>query len=199
MRGKPIPVLLVSVLLSGTAQAVPAFVNGLAISGATLDPSSGTDFGRRIGFFSNIYSDPNRTEWWGLSDRGPGGGGLPYETRVQRFTLDVDAATGPISNFQVAQTIKFSKDGRAMNGLAPNPTKVLGNAFDPEGFVVNPRNGNFQVSDEYGPSLYEFNRSGPFIRAFKNPGNVIPRSAAGVADYAAYTGNVAGKRSNRGY
>lgn len=199
MRVKPIPALLVSVLFSGMAHAVPAFVNGLAISGATVDQSSGTDFERRVGFFSDIYYDPNRKEWWGLSDRGPGGGTLSYETRVQRFTLDVDAATGAIANFQVAQTIKFTKDGSAMNGLAPNPTNALGNAFDPEGFVVNPRNGNFLVSDEYGPSLYEFNRSGQFIRAFENPGNVIPRSATGVANYAGDTGNVAGKRTNRGY
>ena len=147
MRVQPIHALLFSVLFSGIAQATPSFVNGLAISGATLDQSSGSDFDRRVGFFSDIYYDPNRKEWWGLSDRGPGGGTLPYDTRVQRFTLDVDANTGAISNFQIAQTIQFNNSGSAMNGIAPNPTNALGNAFDPEGFVVNPKNGNFLVSD----------------------------------------------------
>ena len=55
------------------------FVNGLAVPGATLDLSAGSDFDRRVGFFSDIYYDPNRNEWWGLSDRGPGGGLLSYD------------------------------------------------------------------------------------------------------------------------
>ncbi len=196
---KPVPFLLFVLLFPGMAQAVPTFVNGLAISGASLDLSAGSASDRRVGFFSDIYYDPNRNEWWGLSDRGPGGGTLNYDTRVQRFTLDVDRNTGAISNFQIAQTVKFSQAGAALNGLAPNPNNQLGKAFDPEGIVINPKNGNMLVSDEYGPSLYEFDRNGVFVRAFNNPANVIPRNAAGVANFAGDAGNVAGKRSNRGY
>jgi hypothetical protein len=199
MRVKPIPALLFGLLCSATAHAVPSFVNGLAISGGSLDLTSGSASERRVGFFSDIYYDPNRNEWWGLSDRGPGGGTLNYDTRVQRFTLDVDKDTGAISNFQIAQTIKFSKASSAMNGIAPNPANILGNALDPEGFVINPKNGNPLVSDEYGPSLYEFDRYGVFVRTFNNPANVIPRDGSNVANYASDSGNVAGKRTNRGY
>ena len=174
------------------------FVNGLALDGATTDLSSGSNFDRRVGFFSDIYYDPNRKEWWGLSDRGPGGGTLSYETRVQRFTLDV-AANGQISNFHIAQTVKFTSGGLAMNGIAPNPTNVLGRSFDPEGFVINPKNGNFLVSDEYGPSLYEFDRSGKLVRTFTTPANLVPRNAANVPNYADDTGNTQGKRINRGF
>ena len=55
--------------------AQPQFVNGLRIPGATLDASGepGANAGR-FGHFSDIYYDPNRHEWWALSDRGPGGG-----------------------------------------------------------------------------------------------------------------------------
>ena len=64
-----------AILLSGAAQAAPSFVNGLALDGAMLDLSGGSDANNgRVGFFSDIYYDPNRNEWWGLSDRGPGGG-----------------------------------------------------------------------------------------------------------------------------
>ncbi len=199
MRVKPIPALLLSMLVSGMAEAAPSFVNGLAIAGGSLDLSGGSDSDRRVGFFSDIYYDTNRNEWWGLSDRGPGGGTLNYETRAQRFTLDVDKNTGAISNFQILQTVKFSHAGSAMNGLAPNPANALGNALDPEGFVVNPMNGNLLVSDEYGPALYEFDRNGVFVRSFNNPANVIPRDGANVANYASDAGNTAGKRSNRGY
>ncbi|MGQ9861617.1 MAG: esterase-like activity of phytase family protein, partial [Thiobacillaceae bacterium] len=200
MRLKRLALLCSALLLSATAQAAPAFVNGLAISGASLDLSTGDINDRRVGFFSDIYYDPKRNEWWGLSDRGPGGGTLNYETRMQRFTLDVNLDTGAISNFQIVQTLKFSNGGAAMNGLAPSPSNVLGNAFDPEAMVVNPKTGNFLVSDEYGPSLYEFDRNGELVRAFTTPANIVPRNAvSGVANYAGDTGNTAGKRSNRGF
>lgn len=192
--------LAVGLILSGAVQASPTFINGLTIPGVTGDVYGTSVNDGRLGFFSDIYYDPNRREWWGLSDRGPGGGTLSYETRVQRFTLDVNQMTGAIANFQIAETIKFNKNGTALNGLAPNPVDVLGNSLDPEGFAINPRNGNFLVSDEYGPALYEFNRSGQFVRAFVTPENLIPHNTiTGTPNYASNDGNDAGKRANRGF
>ncbi|WP_020485658.1 esterase-like activity of phytase family protein [Methylomonas sp. MK1] len=204
MRLKP-TFLLAGLLLADTALATPTFVNGLAISGDTLDLSSNlaNSFDRRVGFFSDIYYDTNRNEWWGLSDRGPGGGLLNYETRVQRFTLDINSVTGAISNFQIAQTLKFSKGGSALNGIAPNPTSNLGNAFDPEGVVIHPKNGNLLVSDEYGPSLYEIDRNtGAVVKTYTTPTNLVPRN--GTTNVPNYAGgdpepNTAGKRTNRGF
>jgi hypothetical protein len=175
------------------------FQNGLALAGDAVDLSTGAAADRRLGYFSDIYYDATRKEWWGLSDRGPGGGLLNYETRVQRFEVDI-SATGSISNFRVVETIKFMRGTQPFNGIAPSPTTALGNAFDPEGIVINPKNGNLLISDEYGPSLYEFTRAGQFVRAFTTPAGLIPRTAAtGVANFAADTGNTAGKRTNRGF
>ena len=173
-------VLSLAALSAGAASVTNAtFVNGLALDGAATDRSSGSDAERRLGYFSDLYYDPQRKEWWGLSDRGPGGGVL---------------------NFQVAATIKFNDAGQAMNGIAPNPTSSLGRAFDPEGFVVNPVSGNLLVSDEYGPSLVEFDRNGNLLRRFDVPANLQPRNAAtGLANFAGDTGNTAGKRTNRGF
>lgn len=184
-----------------SAQAAPSFVNGLALDGAALDLSGGSSVNNgRLGYFSDIYYDSKRNEWWGLSDRGPGGGTLNYNTRVQRFTLDVDFNTGAISNFKIAETVVFQSAGQGLNGLAPNPKNQLGLAFDPEGVVINPRTGTFLISDEYGPSVREFSRSGELIRSFNTPANLVPRNAAtGVANYADDTGNTAGKRTNRGF
>jgi MYXO-CTERM domain-containing protein len=176
-----------------------AFVNGLAIAGASLDLSTGSAFDRRVGFFSDIYYDRANNAWWGLSDRGPGGGTLPYDTRMQRFTLDVDAGTGAISNFRITQTVLFSAGGTPLNGLAPNPASQIGSAFDPEGLVVNPRNGHFIVSDEYGPSVYEVDRNGQRVRSYTLPANLVPRTGAGV-DYNAVAGDlVSGREGNRGF
>jgi hypothetical protein len=184
------------------ALAAPEFVNGLALPGDMLDLSGGTDANTgRVGYFSDIYYDAKRKHWWGLSDRGPGGGTLHYETRVQRFKLDIDKNTGAISNFKILQTVIFADEsGNPLDGIAPNPTSNLGNSFDPEGFVVHPKSGHFLVSDEYGPSLYEFNRNGIRVRAFTIPAHLIPRDAAtGTPNYADDTGNTAGKRTNRGF
>lgn len=199
LRAVSAAVLLASATLA--AHAAPSFVNGLALDGAALDLSGGSSVNNgRLGYFSDIYYDSKRNEWWGLSDRGPGGGTLNYNTRVQRFTLDVDFNTGAISNFKIAETVVFQSAGQGLNGLAPKPKHQLGLAFDPEGVVINPRTGTFLVSDEYGPSVREFSRSGELIRTFNTPANLVPRNAAtGVANYADDTGNTAGKRTNRGF
>jgi hypothetical protein len=62
----------------------------------------------------------------------------------------VDAATGAIGGFQLQQTVFFRDGAAPLNGLAPDPAGVLGDAFDPEGLVVNPLTGTLLVSDEYG-------------------------------------------------
>ena len=194
-------VALLSALFAGAAGAAPSFVNGLALDGGMLDLSGGTTVNNgRVGYFSDIYYDPNRNEWWGLSDRGPGGGTLNYDTRVQRFTLDIDQSTGAISNFKIVETVKFDYSGTALNGIAPSPTTSVGLSFDPEGIVINPKTGTFLVSDEYGPSVREFSRTGQLLRTYNTPANLLPRSTvSGIANYAGDTGNDAGKRTNRGF
>jgi hypothetical protein len=183
------------------ALAAPAYVNSLTIPGNTLDLSGGTTVNNgRFGAFSGLYYLPSVNQWFGLSDRGPGGGTLDYNTRLQRFSLDVDKTTGAISNFQIQQTILFRKGSAYLNGLAPASASTLGNSFDPEGIVVLPRSGNFLVSDEYGPSVYEFTRGGQFIRSFAVPSNILPKSS-GSTDYLASPkpGTLtSGREGNRG-
>jgi hypothetical protein len=197
-------VLATALFSMGTfaVQAAPTFVNGITLPGDATDGTTPVGAnGNRLGYFSDIYYDPTRAQWWGLSDRGPGGGTLNYTTRVQRFAIDVNQNSGAISNFRVLETVQFSRGSAPLNGLAPVPTNVLGNAFDPEGFAVHPFTGNFLVSDEYGPSLVEINRStGQVLRTFTTPANLVPRNAAtGQPNFASDTGNTAGKRTNRGF
>jgi len=192
--------LALGLAMTAPAHATITFVNGLALPGSALDLSGGTTVNNgRVGYFSDIYYDTNRNEWWGLSDRGPGGGTLPYDTRVQRFTLDVNATTGAISNFQIAQTVVFSNGGSGMTGQAPATGGSLGNSFDPEGFVVNPKTGTFLVSDEYGPSLYEFDRSGNKLRTFTTPSNLVPKVGSTVNYNGSATALTSGREGNRGF
>lgn len=196
--------MIVALVLGGSIPALagPAFVNGITVPADTLDLSGDPiALNQRLGMFSDLYYDPNRNQWWGLSDRGAGGGTLPYDTRVQQFTIDVNPSTGAVSNFHVVQTVEFTDPTGTLhfNGLAPSPTNVLGRALDPEGFVVNPKTGRFLVSDEYGPSLYEFNRDGTLARTFTTPANLIPRNDGGTPNFADNTGNTKGRNTNRGF
>src|SRR5262245_3388887 len=200
--------LLVSMAaVASTGHAAPNFVNGLALPGDLRDKAANSE--ERVGYFSDIYYDPNRNEWWGLSDRGPGGGVLSYSTRVQRFTLDINPITGAIANFQIVETVLFkNKVGEALDGITPGvvlDSSNLGNSFDPEGIVVNPATGTLLVSDEYGPSLYEFDRDGKLLRAFKTPESLKPTRADGSYNFdnddnALPADKVAtGRRTNRGF
>ena len=204
---------------SSPVWAQPTFVNGILIPGNALDATGapGANAGR-FGHFSDIYYDPNRHEWWALSDRGPGGGLLDYSTRLQRFDIDVHPVTGRISNFRVKETIRFRDrfgfllpptapvgDAKALNGLNPGllnlDPALPGRTFDPEGLAIDPRTGHFLVADEYGPSLYEFTRDGTLIGAFAVPDNLVPKPA-GALDYVAGRDGSAsgsGRQDNRGY
>lgn len=94
--------LVLAAILAPTVNAEPSFTGALVIEGTKLDASGGTLVNNgRLGFFSDLYYDAQRNEWWALSDRGPGGGTLHYETRIHQFKIDVDPSSGVISNFQV--------------------------------------------------------------------------------------------------
>lgn len=196
-----VPLLVSLAALASPGHAAPSFVNGLALSGDLRELDKGGQSRFRAGFFSDIYYDPNRNEWWGVSDRGPGGGVLSYGTRVQRFMLNIDPVTGAISKFRIVETVQFkNKLGEPLDGIAPGTALDagnLGNAFDPEGIVVHPVTGNLLVSDEYGPSLYEFHRDGTLVRAFKVPEMLKPVKADGSYNFDG--DGATGRRTNRGF
>jgi hypothetical protein len=181
------------------------FVNSLTIPGETTDLSglgNGANLNRFGGAFSDLYYDRANNVYYGLSDRGPGGGVYDYFTRVQKFTLDVNPQTGAISNFNLLQTILFTKDGQNFNGLNPTllngNSSILGLSQDPEGFAIAP-NGNFYVSDEYGPSVYEYKPDGTFVRAFEIPQNILPKVGS-TLNFVDGRGTItSGRQDNRGF
>lgn len=211
---------LISLTLSAAATAAPQFVNGVVLAGETVDATGvpGANQGR-LGMISDLYFDAEREEWWALSDRGPGGGLLDYATRVQRLDIKFDERTGAIERVRIKETVPFT-DPRgllaapdnpgvavpaALNGLNPlelnGNRAVLGRSFDPEGIVVDPRSGNLIVSDEYGPSVFVFDRKGRLVKAFETPANLVPRDLAGAVDYVETdrTKMSGGRQDNRGF
>lgn len=104
----------------------------------------------------------------------------------------------------VFQTILFKDSkGILLNGLNPlllnNDKSALGNSFDPEGIALA-ANGNMYIADEYGPSLYEFDRRGRLVRRFAVPANLKPVEASGTANYVDGRPTVtSGRQDNRGF
>jgi hypothetical protein len=158
----------------------------------------------RFGFYSDLTYDRRNNTWLALSDRGPGGGVLDYATRVQRIFVPTNPFTGAIKNPYILRTILFAdENGVLLNGLNPgllNGDKSrLGASFDPEGIAIGLR-GNMYVADEYGPSIYEFNRSGRKLRSFTTPQNLKPIDANGISNYVDGRPVLAkGRQDNRGF
>jgi hypothetical protein len=190
------------------AAAQWTLTDAMPIPGNTVDriqsPTPAANV-NRLGFFSDLTFEPATHTWFALSDRGPGGGLLGYATRVQQMWMPINPITGELfSKPVVLRTILFTdRDGQPFNGL--NPTllngspNTLGRSFDPEGFAIG-RNGHFFVADEYGPSLYEFDRRGRFLRAFDIPQNLRPRQADGLPNYSDGRPTIVlGRQDNRGF
>ncbi len=201
-------VLAMALLASSTGFAAPVFVNHLTVSGSATDlapdpgGTGGANVNRLGGFGSDFYYDRNQDVYYGLNDRGAGGGVYSYDTRVQKFKLDVNTTTGAIGNFNLIDTIVFKDGNNSFNGLNPEKLNgdkaILGRSLDSEGFVVG-RNGNFYVSDEYGPAVKEFRPDGSFVRSFTTPGNILPK-ASGVANFVDGRPTLTtGRQDNRGF
>jgi hypothetical protein len=169
----------------------------------------------RFSFGSDLFYDYRTGFFYGLADRGPGGGTISYNTRVHKLSIAIDPNTGAASNFKIEQTIGFFiPAGTTLNGVTYaqdtpfngfNPEKlngnkaVLGASLDPEGFVVG-ANGNFFVADEYGPSVYEFAPTGRFVRALTPPPNLLPKQSDGNLNFVDGRGTITtGRQDNRGF
>jgi hypothetical protein len=201
--------VLFAALLATTIAAAPAtaatLVSQLTIANGTdLSGLQGTGQNRLGGFGSDLVYNATDGLFYGMSDRGPGGGVLSYAPRIQAFSLDVDANTGALGAFTLQKTVIFTQaDGTTFNGLNPQllngNSAQLGGSLDPEGLAMLP-NGNFLVSDEYGPSIYEFDAGGKFVRAFQTPANLVPKTATTTTNYVDGRPTITtGRQDNRGF
>jgi hypothetical protein len=211
LRGFDMRAMIATLLTTvGLAAATPAsavtFVNAIQISGSATDLSrigSGPNL-NRLGFGSDLVFDQRTNQFFAISDRGPGGGLIDFAPRIQSFRLGIDATTGAVSNFRLTgTTLLQTTTGANFTGLNPllanGNVSVLGNSLDPEG-LVRLSNGNYLISDEYGPSVIEFNAAGRELRRFAPPANLLPRTATGALDFTSGRPTIVnGRQDNRGY
>jgi hypothetical protein len=191
--------------LSTTASAAIVYTGQASFAGnatdlSGIDPAFG---GNRLSIGSDLFYDSASNSYWGNTDRGPGGGLIDFAPRAHNFSLDI-AQDGSVAGYTLLKTVVFKKDGVPMTGLNPRlapqgDASVLGGSFDPEGLVVG-KNGHFFVSDEYGPSVYEFDADGNYVRAFQTPANLLPRDSNGKPNFVDGRPTIVnGRQDNRGF
>ena len=207
--------LILGLVAVPAAAAPPQFVKSIVVPGEATDRyvgATGANFNRLGGPFSDLFYDRKEKVFYGLVDRGPGGGLISYETRVEKFRVNINSKTGAISNFRIVSTILFrTADGsQPFNGLNPGllngDKSVLGRSFDPEGITLGPR-GQLYLSDEYGPSLYQFKlvkvgqgqTQARFVKAFPIPANLLPMEGTKLNFVDGRGVLTSGRQDNRGF
>lgn len=193
-----------AIALTPLPAAAITFVSSLAVpNGTDLSGLVGAGNNRFGGFGSDLIYDAGSGKFWSTTDRGPGGGVLSYAPRAQGFTLDINRTTGAIGGLTLTDTVLYRQGSDTFNGLNPQllngSSATLGRSLDPEGLARLP-NGNLLVSDEYGPSVYEFTSAGQFVRAFQTPANLLPKDANGTVNFVdGRNPLVTGRQDNRGF
>lgn len=192
--------------LTAPAHAAITFGSVIAVPGDATDLAPGsTPNDNRLSFGSDMIYHAGSDTYYGVSDRGPGGGTIDFAPRIEAFKVNIDNNTGAISGFNLTATKVFKQaDGTPYSGLFPDrlpggSKTALGNALDTEG-VARFSNGQFLISDEYGPSVMLMSREGKLIRTFETPSNLIPRQADGTVNYVdGRPTTTSGRQDNRGF
>lgn len=220
-----VQVVFTVVGLTACAASVRAqqFVNAIQVPGEARDagPADEAPQNRLGAFGSDLAYAPETGDWFGLVDRGPGGGVLPYPARVQEFRLDVDRQTGAISGFVLLRTVLLHRseteffDGRQPRASDVGGERPLGSSLDPEG-IAWAGSGDCFIADEYGPSVWRFSailstgdatgtRTGIWTarRLLETPENLRPVDELGIMNFAAKKGDdpglARGRAANRGF
>ena len=190
---------LVATALTSGAAVGPRILAAGSIPAGALDAE-----GETLGGLGSAMEILPTGEIAMLSDRGAGDGTIDYRPRLQFFTL---ARDGSRLELQLVRTLVLrDSNDRAFTGLFPDrpavepPQREDGRmCLDPEGLAVAEDDRIF-ISEEYMPSVREFDADGKFVRRFPTPAQFIPRGSAGP-DFAADDADtlVAGREPNRGF
>lgn len=156
---------------------------------------------------------------YGLPDRGFGDGATDYHPRIQTlsFTVTPEFGAGVFPQNQIGlrntqTTLLTDASGSLFTGFNPDiagtvvpqtGTAGLGagkRSLDPEG-LVKLRNGDFLLSDEYGPLIGRYSGDGSLLYEFGVPEALLPKDqppTPGNLNFSASNANESGRRGNRG-
>jgi hypothetical protein len=186
--------------LVGVGEMPGTASDGLALQPPLLEDGK-TPHDRIGGWGSAIAYTGVGSIYLATPDRGPADGTTSYIDRA--YLLDVSVTPGapaPVTISLLRATTLTNQDGALLVGTAAAfdaTNSPASRRLDPEGVRLTGE-GNFFVSDEYGPFLYEFSPTGERLRSLGVPAkfSIAAPNANAVAELP--PGNLAGRQANRG-
>jgi len=213
MRCPPRTLSFCAFCILGAVGTLPSPANGeIRLVGTARLPGDSTDLSKltdelpggiphnRLGGISGIEFTGKEDRYLLLSDRGPADGAMAYRCRFHELRFSVQPGRSPaVGATLVSTTLLENEAGRPLTGSAAafdNVDPAKGLRFDPEGIRTD-RRGNVFLSDEYGPSVFQFTMHGRRTAVLDVPARFqIAHPAAVAAEETAQ--NMSGRQTNGG-
>ena len=201
--------LLIGVIFNSSNAEEVTLIGQTSIPGSAIDLSgqtdtqeNGTPQNRLGGHGSGIawLGDGNRYVM--LPDRGPDDGATSFRCRIQIVEIvAVPNAATPVTTRLLETHLLTAPNGKHFVGRASqfdrdNPERSL--RLDPEGIRVTPH-GTLLISDEYGPTIREFDFKGKWIRDLTTPSRYLIASPGATPEEEFPPHNKSGRQTNRGW
>ena len=151
-----------------------------------------------FGGISALAYDPERKVYLALPDRGPKDGAYDYHCRFHELQIDIDPDAETPVRTNILATHLLEADVNSFPGLstARDKTATQQTRLDPEGIRVG-LDGDVFVSDEYGPSILRFDRTGQFRSSVPVPKHFLVEHP-GPSKPVENSQNSFGRQCNRG-
>lgn len=137
-----------------------------------------------------------------ISDRGPADGKTAYRCRFHIVDISVRDTDVPSLAVELRETHLLSTSaGVALVGALgalPGAKDPRGMRFDPEA-IRSTANGTFLISDEYGPSIFEFGSDGKQVGQLNVPSKFTIKSPSADPMAELPPVNTHGRQPNRGF
>ena len=201
-------------LVANSAEAAITLIGAGSIPGSARDQSGlsgiledGVTPRDQIGGLGSALAYSGTGDiYYAAPDRGPADGASTYEDRLYRLkiTLKQNGAYGTnaytVTPKVLSTRLLKNEKGAVLTGSSEAFDATHSPAsrrFDPEGLRVGACSSEIYISDEYGPSLYRFNRSGRRAEVISLPRKFgIDAPSANAAEEL--SGNAFGRQANRG-
>lgn len=161
-----------------------------------------------LGGFSGLEYSGEGDRYWAITDRGPADGAATYPCRFHEIELALPsgAVANPgggllaITPKLIATHLLRDVAGTPLSGrssLLPKVGATNGTRFDPEALRRH-TDGSLWISDEYGPYIARFDKSGKELERLAVPAKfLVGRPAAARDDENTF--NATGRRANGGF
>ena len=186
----------------------PRLLGKVAISGVATDLSNQAELLEDGSPANRLGSHGSGIAWLGegtsyamIPDRGPADGATSYRCRFHLLDIVIDEQSAPTVKANLRETVLLThRSGRPLIGSSAafaTGSTARGLRFDPEAIRASGRDSYF-LSDEYGPSIYEFDVRGKQIGELAIPTRFTISKPAANPDEELPPANTSGRHPNKG-